>query len=107
MKRVRIRPRADRDVDSAIERLLDENPPAAAQFLRELEAAVSRIAERPAIGSPRYAHLLRRLRTWRLRRFPYLVFYLQHPSYIDVVRVLHEARDIPEILQTKRGAKKR
>jgi toxin ParE1/3/4 len=107
MKPVRIRPRADRDVDSAIERLLDENPPSAAKFLQELQAAVTRIAERPAIGSPRYARLLRGLRVWRLRRFPYMVFYLAHPSYIDIVRVLHDARDIPAILQTKRGRNER
>ena len=97
--RVRIRPRADRDVDLAIGHLLAEGPSAVQQFLRELEAAVSRIAERPAIGSPRYAPLLRGLRVWRLKRMPYLVFYLRRPAYIDVIRVLHAARDIPAALQ--------
>jgi toxin ParE1/3/4 len=99
MKRVRFRPRADRDLDLAIAYLLDESPAAAQQFVRELEAAMSTIARRPAIGSLRYAHLLTGLRFWRLRRFPYLVFYLQRPPYLDVIRVLHEARDIPPALR--------
>lgn len=102
MKSVRVRPRADRDVDLAIAYLLEDSPAAARQFLRELEAAMSRIAERPAIGSPRYAHVLKGLRFWRPRRFPYLVFYLQRASYVDVIRVLHGARDIPPALQPGR-----
>jgi len=99
VKRVRLRPRADRDVDLAIAHLLGDSPPVAQQFVREVEAAMSRIGQRPAIGSPRYAYLLKGLRVWQLRRFPYLVFYLQRPSYVDVIRVLHGARDIPAALQ--------
>lgn len=104
MRSVRLRPRADRDVDSAIAHLVKDSPAAARQFLRELEAAMAGIAQQPAIGSPRYAHVLKGVRFWRLRRFPYLVFYLQRPSYLDVIRVLHEARDIPAAFQ--RGRKK-
>jgi len=102
VKRVRVRPRADRDIDVAIARLHEDRPAAAQQFLRELEAALLRIARRPAIGSPRYTYLIKGLRVWQLRRFPYLVFYLRRPSYIDVVRVLHGARDIPAALQPQR-----
>lgn len=28
--------------------------------------------------------------------YPYLVFYIKHPDHIDVWRVLHGQRDIPE-----------
>jgi toxin ParE1/3/4 len=83
----------------AIAHLLADSPATAQQFLRELEAALSRIAQRPAIGSPRYSYLLKGLRVWPLRRFPYLVFYLRRPSHLDVIRVLHGARDIPAALQ--------
>lgn len=92
-------------MDLAIAYLLDEGPALAVQFLRELEAATSRIAERPAIGSPRYAHLLKGLRVWRLKRFNYLVFYLRRATHVDVIRVLHGARDVPEALQSARAAK--
>jgi len=36
LKRVRVRPRADRDIDSATGRFLDENPAAAAQAIAAL-----------------------------------------------------------------------
>lgn len=103
MKRVRLRPRADRDVDSAIAYLLKDRPVTAQQFVRELEAALRRISQRPAIGSPRYARVLQGLRVWQLPRFPYLVFYLQRRSYLDVIRVLHGARDVPTALRPASG----
>lgn len=102
MKRVQVRPRADRDIDLAIAHLLEDSPTAARQFLRELEAAMRRIAERPATGSPRYAHVLKGVRFWPLRRFRYLVFYLQRSAYVDVIRVLHGSRDLPAALQSER-----
>ena len=100
MKTVRVRPEADRDVDRAIAFLLRESAPAAAgQLLEELEAAFNRIAARPGIGSSRYARLLKGLRFWRLRRHPYLVFYVDQPRFVDVIRVLHGSQDIPAALR--------
>ena len=62
-----------------------------------LEDAHRRIGEGPAIGSPRYAHELGLpgLRSWTVRKFPYLVFYVERETEIDVWRILHVARDIP------------
>lgn len=99
MTRVRIRPAADRDLDAALDFLLRDGARAAArQLLDEFEAALGRIAGRPAIGSSRYAHLLPGLRFWKLRRHGYLVFYVVKPGQIDVLRVLHARRDIPAAL---------
>jgi len=55
------------------------------------------IARQPATGSPRYAHELDLpgLRCWPLRRYPYLVFYVELPRHVDVWRILHRRRDIP------------
>ena len=100
MTPIHVRPEADRDLDAAVAFLLHEGANVAAlQLLDEFEAALNRIAGRPAIGSPRYARLLQGLRFWRLRRHPYLVFYVEQPDYIDVLRVLHAARDIPTALR--------
>jgi len=99
---VRVRPEADRDVDRAVAFLLEDEeqaPAAARQLLAELEAAFARIAGHPGIGSRRYARLLRGLRFWKLRRHPYLIFHVEHPAFIDVLRVLHAARDIPAALR--------
>ncbi len=89
---------ASRDVDEAIAHYLGEGSEAAALgFIDALEQAYSHIGRHPATGSPRYAHELDLpgLRTWPLRRYPYLVFYVERDDHIDVWRVLHGQRDIP------------
>ena len=67
------------------------------RFIDALQAAVTRIATNPGIGSPRYATALAmpNLRFWRLTRFPYLIFYVEREEQVDIWRVLHEQRDIP------------
>lgn len=89
---------ANRDVEEAIDHYLLEAPPKVAMgFVDELEKVYAHIARQPATGSPRYAHQLglADLRFWPLRRYPYLVFYVERDDHIDVWRVLHEQRDIP------------
>ena len=97
-----LRERARRDVDEAVEHYLAEaRVSVALAFIDALEEAFRRMGERPASGSPRYARELDLpgLRSWVVRRFPYLVFYVEREADIDVWRVLHAARDIPAWLQ--------
>jgi toxin ParE1/3/4 len=57
----------------------------------------------PGIGSPRYAEipLVRGIRMLAIKDFEkYLLFYLESEDCVDVIRVLHGARDIPEALQS-------
>jgi hypothetical protein len=37
---------------------------------------------------------------WPIRRFPYLIFYIEQPDALDVWRVLHGQRDIPAWIQS-------
>jgi toxin ParE1/3/4 len=71
------------------------------RFIDAVEETFSLVAEMPGIGSPRYAEILQRsgLRCFRVKRFPYLVFYIEHPDRIDMLRILHQRRDIPAIFQ--------
>ena len=90
---------ANRDVDEAIDHyLVEATEKVALGFVDELEKAFAHIARHPASGSPRYAHQLglADLRFWPLGRYPYLVFYVECEEHIDIWRVLHEQRDIPE-----------
>ena len=90
---------ANRDIDEAIGYYLGEgSPQAALGFVDVLEESYAHIARHPATGSPRYAHELNLsgLRSWPLTRYPYLVFYVERSDSIDVWRVLHGKRDIPE-----------
>ncbi len=93
---------ARKDVDEAIAHYLAEtSAPAALGFITALEHAYAHISRHPASGSPSYAHELDLpgLRTWGLKRYPYLVFYVERDDHIDVWRVLHGMRDIPAWLR--------
>jgi len=95
---------ARRDVETAVDDYLAEaGEDAALGFIAALEAAFRLIAIRPATGSPLYGHELGLpgLRHRRLRRYPYLVFYVDRDDHVDIWRVLHERRDIPSRLRAR------
>lgn len=105
-KPVVLRKQADRDIDAAVAHYVGEaGERVALAFIDALEQAFRQIAQHPASGSPRYAHELDLpgLRSWRVKRHPYLVFYLEHEDHIDVWRVLHAQRDIPAWMQEPEG----
>lgn len=98
------RARAHRDVDEAIDYYLKEHADQAALgFIDALQAAYRHLGRHPKTGSPRYAHELNisGLRHHALKRYPYLVFYVELESHIDVWRVLHARRDIPAWMQAE------
>lgn len=89
---------ANRDIEAAIEHyLVDAGEATALRFIDALENAYTHVSRHPSSGSPRYAQELDLpgLRSWPLKRLPYLVFYLEHIDHVDVWRVLHVGRDIP------------
>jgi toxin ParE1/3/4 len=97
-KPVILRAQADADIDSAADHYLREAPEVVDALLDSLEATLADIGRSPGRGSPRYAHLLDLpgLRFRMTKRFPYLVFYVEGPREIAVLRVLHQHRDIPQ-----------
>ena len=100
-----LRERARRDIGKAVGHCMAEaGASLALEFIDALEEACRQIGERPASGSPRYAHELDipGLRFRSVGKFPYLVFYVEREAEIDVWRVLHGARDIPAWLQEPR-----
>jgi toxin ParE1/3/4 len=95
------REQARRDVEEAIDYYAQEaGADVALRFVDAVKEAYRVISVRPATGSPRYAHELDLpgLRSRKLSRFPYLVFYLEHDDHIDVWRFLHAQRHIPSWL---------
>ncbi|WP_342243233.1 type II toxin-antitoxin system RelE/ParE family toxin [Pseudomonas sp. OTU5201] len=104
MKAKPIIPRAlaNQDIDDAVSYYLkEEAEQAALGFIDALERAYKHISRHPESGSSRYAHELDLpgLRSWTLKRYPYLVFYIERDDHIDVWRVLHGMRDIPAWMQ--------
>ncbi len=74
------------------------------RFLTSAEAAFGRLADLPGLGArvdltaPRLADL----RRWPVPGFRnHLIFYRQTDTGIDVVRVLHGARDLAALLENE------
>ena len=94
-----LRAAARRDVDEAIEHYLEAaGSDVALGFVAALEAATEHISRHPRSGSSRYGHELNLpgLRSLPLKSYPQVVFYMEARTRIDVWRVLHGRRDIPE-----------
>jgi toxin ParE1/3/4 len=90
---------ANRDIQAAIDHYLGEAAEdAALGFVTALEAAFSHISAHPSSGATRYAHELELegVRSWPLRGYPFLLFYIERADHIDLWRVLHGHRDLPE-----------
>jgi toxin ParE1/3/4 len=96
------RDRANQDVEHAIDYYLDEEAAqAASDLIDALQADYRLIGLHPGIGSPRYGYELGipGLRGRALEHFPFTVLYVERTGHIDVLRVLHQRRDIPELLR--------
>lgn len=101
-KPVVLRQQAEQDISDAVEHFRAEaGQPVALALIDELERVLTRMTTHPGTGSSRYAHELGLpgLRFQVLRKYPYLVFYVEQENSIDVWRVLHGHRDIPAWLK--------
>jgi toxin ParE1/3/4 len=91
------RRRANDDIQSAISFYLNQaGSEVAFAFVDRFEEAVKKISRQPAAGSQRFGHELRieGLRQWLMKRFPYLIFYVEKEKHIEIARVLHTSVDI-------------
>ena len=88
MPALRVRARAQAEIVEAFEWYLARSKDAPGDFLAEVDAALSRIAEAPE----RFPVVRGRLRRVLLQRFPYAVYYKVYPSVISVVGVIHGHR---------------
>jgi toxin ParE1/3/4 len=95
--RLRVYPAALADADEACDWYNHAQAGLGEEFAQELEQALDVLLRQPGMGSKRYAYLLEgnALRFWALDRFPFLVFYRVQGDALQVLRILHERRDIP------------
>lgn len=100
-KAVRLRQRAEDDIEAVTDRYRREVDAAlAGRFVDEVEQAFRHLGRHPQTGSLRFSYELDLpgLRTWPLPTSPHLVFYVDQPDHVDVWRLLHGARDLPRWL---------
>lgn len=103
MKTKRVIPRlvAQNDLEQAFDYYLDSaDAGVAEEFASDFARTTRLISEFPELGSPRYSFDtgLEEIRFWSMKKFPYLIFYIEAEHHIDVWRVLHSHMDIPEHL---------
>ncbi len=98
-----IRNRATQDVRQQANYILaNGNTTAAKYYLEMVELTFEQLISVPRIGKiVRFLtdSQMGEVRQWRVKEFTdYLVFYRANVDVIEVLRVLHGARDLPEIL---------
>lgn len=77
---------------------------AANRFLDACEATFEFLADSPQIGAiyPTKNPRLSGLRVFRVKRFPsHLTFYVERHNAIEIVRVVHGARDLNVVLRSE------
>ena len=102
-----IRPRANRDLADIADRIADDNIDAAIRFLNAARESLEFLTTTPGAGPvfPTRNPLLDGLRKWSVDGHrTYLIFYRVIDDAIQVLRVIHGARDIPALLEGETGA---
>lgn len=102
------RRRAAEDIDEHAAYIAERNTAAAFRFLDCVEDTFQTLRRHPRIGSRRLDRIVTGLRAWPVSGFEaYVVLYFGGPRTIQVVRVVHAARDLETLLRGpwKEGAR--
>jgi toxin ParE1/3/4 len=95
--RILRRRKATQDVEEIADFIAKNNLEAAIRFLENTESSLKDLAAFPGAGSPFESDFpdLANLRFRRVKEFPnHVIFYFEHNEAIEVVRILHGARDL-------------
>lgn len=99
-RRLVIRPRAKADLDEQSRYIARDSLDAALRFLDAAESAFDRLQALPEIGrSRKFQHpALSNVRSWAIQGFEkYVIFYRADSTGVDVLRIIHAARDLVAI----------
>ena len=91
-------PRAERELRDAVLWIEQDNPTAADALLAAAIAAARQLQARPKLGRVRLDLAPARYRFWSVRGFPYLLVYDAEAEPPIILRVAHQSRDLPAIL---------
>jgi toxin ParE1/3/4 len=85
---------ADADLTQIALHIAEQNPEAADHWLEIIDEKCQALSRMPEIGRKRF-DLANGLRSFAVKN--YVIFYRPFPNGIQVIRVLHGARDIPAL----------
>jgi len=94
-------PKADDDLDNNYLYIRQNNPSAAVRLLDAVQETVEQISKFPLIGKNNFAELNfpENVRVFVVLKFhKLLIFYIDQPKHIEVLRILHGSMDISEEL---------
>lgn len=87
------------DLQNVFRYIRGDDEAAAKRFLEAAYDSFEFLAANPAIGRPRAEFGFQSLRSWRIPGFrSYLIFYRELSDRIQIWRVLHGARDLPQLI---------
>lgn len=95
-QRVRRSDRAEHDLDEIFAYVAADSLSAAERLIVRLEAAEERLGEYPQLAAARDEFRLG-LRIWPIGS--YLILYRTSPDAVEIIRILHGARDLGEALE--------
>lgn len=101
-RKVHLRKAARRELDEIADHFAGSSLAAALRFAAAIEAAFSRLLENPRVGHPRPGEDLftQQVRSWPVPGFEAIrVFYRPSSRGIEVVHIIHGARDLLSILE--------
>jgi len=96
MKHFILTPSAERDVSEIWDYISVDNPEAANRVLAALESAMVKVAKNPGVGHWREEFADKRHRF--LLVYSYLIVYRHEAKPLQIVRVLHAARNVQSML---------
>ena len=99
MTRAELSPAAERDILEIVEWIADENPVAARGFCVALDSLATTIGQHPRIGPLKSELASPPIRFLPIRGYPYVVVYTPDRDPPLILRVLHGARDLPEVMR--------
>lgn len=96
MSRFLLTPAAKEDLDEIADFIRQDSPDAAIRVLRKLRESMRKLAGMPEMGHLREDLADEPLRFWPV--YSYLIIYRPETRPIQILRVLHGARDVRSIL---------
>ena len=89
------RPAAELDIEECFVFIAEDNLDIGVTFLVAVEDSLEQLSRMPLIGKTKHFRTVKNLRMWPVKGFDsYLIFYLVNADSIELVRLLHGARDI-------------